>query len=93
MGHSRKDGAGFNVPFPQVLHLVFHQGDERGDNDAESAQGKGGHLEADGLATAGRQQRHRVAAVQNRQDNILLQRPELVVAPVLLQNLVNPFRV
>ena len=86
VGHSRKDGAGFDVPFPQVLHLILHQGDERGDDDAESAQGEGGHLEADGLAAAGGQQGERVPPVQDGEHDVLLQGTERVVAPILLQN-------
>ena len=87
--HARVDGGRFYMASFQVFHLVFHQCDERRDDEAQALQSQSGNLEADGLAAARGQQCQRVAAFQHRQDNILLQGPETIVAPVLLQDVVN----
>ena len=90
--HPRKYGHRLDVPFPQMRHLVLHQSDQRGDDEAETAQGDGRHLKADGLAATGGQQRQRVAPLQHRKDNILLHGTEPVVAPICFQYLMQARR-
>ena len=85
--HSGIDGTGLDAAGAQMLHLVLHQRNERGNHDAEAALDERRHLKADGLAAARGKQRQCVAVLQNRKDNVLLQRPEAVVPPIPLQRL------
>ena len=84
-GHAGVDGGGLDATPAEAIYLVFHQGDERGDDEAEAFGGQCGHLEGERLAAAGGHEREGVAAGADGADDLLLQRPEGVVAPVLLQ--------
>ena len=83
-GHAGVDGGGLDAAPAEVVDLVFHQGDERGDDEAEPFSGQGGHLEGERLAAAGGHEREGVAAGANGVDDLFLKRPEGVVAPILL---------
>ena len=67
--HARVDGGCLHAFAPQVFHLVFHQGDERSDDDASALLGDGGYLEGDTLAAARGHQPQRVAAGGNALDD------------------------
>jgi len=67
----RRDAAGL-----QRVHLVFHQRNQRRDDDRETVAREGGKLKAKRFATTGRQQREDVPARERILDDLLLQRPE-----------------
>ena len=69
----------------QRVHLVFHQRDERRDDDGEAVARERGKLEAERFAAASRQQREDIFARQRIADDFLLQRAERGEAEVLLQ--------
>jgi hypothetical protein len=60
----------------QGVHLILHEGDERGDNDGEAGPDEGGELEAEGFAAAGGQDGHNIPAGEGIADDLLLERPE-----------------
>ena len=81
--HARIDGYGFDAPAFEILHLVFHEGDEGRNDKAQTFVGKGGHLEANGFAAAGGQQCKGVVALHNGGDDLLLQWAESAMPPIL----------
>ena len=86
--HAGVDGQGADAPVAQVLHLVFHQGDEGRDDEAHALARQGRHLEGDGLAAARGHQAQRVFAAPDAADDVFLDAPEGVVVPVLFQQAV-----
>ena len=82
--HARMDGHGPDAPRLQVLHLVFHEGDERCNYQGDAVLHEGRHLETDALATAGRENSQHVLPVQCLRNDLLLHRPEGLIAPVFL---------
>ena len=83
--HARIDGCRRDAFVDEVRHLVFHQRNEGRDDDAEAVHGHRRHLETDALAATRRQQRERVVPSHHRVDDVLLQRAEAGIAPILLQ--------
>ena len=81
--HARIDGKGFDSPFPQVLHLIFHQGDKWGDDDANTFLSESGHLKCNRLTASGRHQSQCVFAFADTGNDLLLQVAEGVITPVL----------
>ena len=81
--HTGIYGKSLDTAFAQVVHLVFHQGDERSDDDAKSLLGKGRDLECDGLAATGRHQSQCVFAFTDTGNDLFLQIAERVISPVL----------
>ena len=71
----------------QAVDLVLHQRDQRRDDDVGALAPRRRDLVAQRLAAAGRQHDQRVAARQPARIASLLQRPQLVVAPVAAQGL------
>ena len=69
----------------QRVHLIFHQRDERRDDDGESGPHERGKLEAERFAAAGRQQGEDVLARERVADDFLLQRAERSEAEELFQ--------
>ena len=76
--------AGFHEA-PDGVHLVLHQGDERGDDDGRAFHHQGGELVAQGLAAARRHQDEGVAAIHQMPDDALLVTLERVEAEEMLQ--------
>lgn len=68
---------------PQILHLIFHQGDKRGDDDTNALLGESGHLKCNRLTASGRHQSQCVFAFADTGDDLLLQVAEGVITPVL----------
>ena len=64
------------------VELIFHQRDERRDDDGRAGQQHRGQLIAQRLAGAGRQNGERVFAVQHAPDDLFLARLEVLVAEV-----------
>ena len=83
--HARVDAEGADAAGAEVLHLVFHQGDEGGDHQAHAFAGQRGHLEGDGLAAARGHEAQRVAPAPDAADDVFLDAAERVVAPILFQ--------
>ena len=52
--HAGIYGERFDSAFAQILHLVFHQGDEGCNDNTKSTLGESGHLECDRFTTSGR---------------------------------------
>ena len=60
------------VTAAQVLHLVFHEGDKRRDNEAQSTHSHGGDLETQTFAATRRHECQRVATVYDGLNDLLL---------------------
>ncbi len=73
---------GVDAELPQGVDLVLHQGDERRDDERRSVGEDRGELVAERLAAAGRHHHHRVAAGEDRLDDLPLAGAEAVVAEV-----------
>lgn len=69
----------------QVVHLIFHQGDERRDDNTHSLSSKSRNLKGYRLAASGRHQSECVVSAADAFDNVALYSPEVGVAPVLAQ--------
>jgi len=80
------DGCRLDALAEQMVDLVLHEGDERRDDDTDAVHGEGWHLERDGLATARRHQSKCVVTGTYRLDNLTLNAPEIIIAPVSLQD-------
>jgi hypothetical protein len=65
--------------------LIIHQGDQRGDDEAEAFAAQGGDLIADALAATGRHQDERVATAHDAGDDIGLLAAEFGEAEDLTQ--------
>ena len=64
------------------IHLIFHQGDQGGDDERHAARHERRRLETERLASASRQDDDRIAAGQNGVHRVALQRTEGGVTPV-----------
>ena len=71
---------------PQRIDLVFHQRDQRRDDDVGASGDRRRHLVAERLAAPGRHHDQRVAAVEPRLDRLELQRPQALESPEPPQN-------
>ena len=71
----------------QMLHLVFHQGDQWGDNDTGAFAAERWHLKGDGLSAACRHQSQCVVSTAYRLNDFPLDTAKVIVAPILLENL------
>ena len=69
-------------------YLVFHQGDEGGDDQGDAVEHQGGDLVAQGLPAAGGHDAQHVPARQDGVNERLLPLPELAVTKVVFQRLV-----
>ena len=85
IAHTRIDSSGTDVSLAEVLHLVFHEGDKRRDNEAQSTHSHGGDLEAQTFAATRRHECQRVATVYDGLDDLLLQRTKIIVTKICLQ--------
>ena len=80
------DGCRLYAYLPQVLHLVLHQGDEWRDDNAQTVHAQRRHLECDALAASCRHESQRVATSTNALDDFTLNAAEIIVAPILFQD-------
>ena len=72
-----------------MRHLVFHQRDKRGDDDANTFFANGRHLESHRLAASSRHQPEGIATFADAFDDVKLDSPEAVVAPVTFENVMK----
>ena len=84
---SRIDGCCSDATTQEMVHLVFHQGNQRGDNDACSLLGKCWYLKGDRLTTSRRHQPQRVMSTADRLDDLTLNTAKIIVTPILSENL------
>ena len=82
VGKGTVDLGGGDAVAAQGVHLIFHQGDERRDNDGDAAAQDGGRLIAERLATAGGHDHERIAAVEDGLHGLFLERAEGGEAPM-----------
>jgi hypothetical protein len=78
-------GTGRNATPIQLVDLIFHQGDERRDDQGDAGQDDRGELIAKGRPGAGRHDREHIVAAQDRRNERLLSWPERLVAEVHAQ--------
>ena len=83
--HPGVNAQGLDAPEFKIVYLVFHQGDERSDDYADSVFHQRGDLEADGFASAGGQYGKSIPPLERRRDYLLLPAAERIVAPELFQ--------
>ena len=83
--HPRIDGRSGNVFLHEVSHLVFHQCNERRDDEAKSVHRHRRHLKADALAAARRQKRESILPRNYGIYDFLLEGAEGGVAPIFLK--------
>ncbi len=77
---------------PQVIHLVFHQRYERRYHQTDPFHAHDGYLKSKRLTPAGRHQPQCIPPLPYRLDDLLLQRPERGIPPIVIQYLVKQFR-
>ena len=70
----------------QVVHLVLHERDEWGDYYGHSFKHECRHLKREALAAPGGEQSEGVVSGEHGVDYLFLHGPELVIAPILLQD-------
>ena len=73
----------------ELRHLVLHQGDQRADHQHGAAQNQRRKLVAERLAAAGGHDHGGVVALHQALNDALLHGPERIVAPILLQGLLE----
>ena len=75
----------------EVIDLVFHQRDERADDDGDPIEGEGGELEAQALAGAGRHDDERIAAAEGVVHGLGLAGAKLAKAEVIADAVAEGF--
>ena len=78
--------------FAEGLALIFHQRNQRSNDQAKAASGEGRQLEANAFPTSGRQKREGVSTCRQVQHRAHLMRPKLVVPPMLFEQGQEVFR-
>src|SRR5208283_5412702 len=73
----------------ELRHLVVHKGDERAHHQHGAAEDERRKLVAERLPAAGGHDHRSVMAFHQALNDALLQRPERIVAPILLQGLLE----
>ena len=84
-GDGAVDGRGGDASAGQAIHLVFHQGDEGGDDQGGAGEETGGQLVDEGLAGAGGHHHQSMASGQEMLESLLLAGTESFKAEVLSQ--------
>ena len=69
-----------------MLNLVFHQGYERRDDYARAIRRESRHLKRDALASTRRHKAKGIPARTNTLDNLTLDAAEIIITPVLAEN-------
>ena len=79
------EGGSRDPPGIEVVHLVFHERDERRDDHGEAAEVQGRQLVAERLPAPGGHDRERVVTLKDRCDDRFLVRQECGIAPVFFE--------
>ena len=85
MIHTAVDGCRTDASSSQILDLVFHQGYQGGDDNADTFHRQSRHLEGDRFSTTRWHQSQSVMPRTDRLDDLTLYTAEIIVAPVLLK--------
>ena len=86
--HAGIDGQCLDASFAKVAYLVFHQGNQGSDDDAEPFLCQCRNLEGNGFPSSGRHKSQGVMPFPDAVDDIFLYAAERVVPPIFLQYLV-----
>ena len=84
--HAGIDAQGLDTPVVQLLDLVLHERDERGDHEGDPLLHQRGHLETHGLPAAGGQDREDIPAGHRLPDDVFLHGTEGLIPPIRPQN-------
>ena len=84
-GHARINGYGFNSSLPEVLHLIFHQGDKWSYNNTQTVFGKGRNLKSNGFPATRRHEAQCIPSFTDTFYDLLLYATERVISPVLFE--------
>ena len=76
----------------KVFHLVFHERDERGDDNGHPFHGERRHLKRDALSAACRHESEGVMTACNTADDIGLYAAEIIVSPVFAEYVAKFFQ-
>lgn len=87
VGEATVDGGGLDAAAAQLGNLIFHEGYQRRDHQADSGTGEGGYLKSDGLAATRGHEAQGVASAADAGDDVVLDAAEAVVAPVVAEQL------
>ena len=83
VGQGAVDERRFNAVGFQGINLVFHEGDQRGDDQRQSVEPQRGQLIAQRLAPARGHDHQRVPALHHAGDDLFLKRQKIVIAEVV----------
>src|SRR5688500_435858 len=81
------DAGSRDAAIHQGVDLIFHQCDERRNDDRQAWHRERGRLKAERLAAAGWQHDQRIAAVKNGAHRLGLERAKVVESPEAAKNL------
>ena len=84
--HRAVDARSGDTGLDQRTDLIFHQRNERRNDQSQSGEQHRGHLIADGLARTGRHDAQRVAPGEDGLHQLVLSRAERIVAEILFEN-------
>jgi hypothetical protein len=84
-GQGGVEECGGNAGGLEGVHLVFHQGDQGGNDDGQAGAEECGELEAEGFAAAGGEEGQDIAAGDGFADDLALERAEGGEAKVALE--------
>ena len=87
MGHAGIDTQGLYSPGCEILNLVLHQGDERGDDDGNPLPAHCRHLKTYGLSAPGRKNGKGIPSLKGRTHDVFLHGAETVITPIFFQYL------
>jgi len=90
MRHRAVQAAGRDAGIQQGIYLVFHQRNQRRNNEGQIRKDECRSLKAERLASSGGQNDNGVAAPADALHRLFLQWEELVEPPAFAQNLFNP---
>jgi hypothetical protein len=77
-------GSGIYTPVIEIIGLIFHEGDERGDDKGQAAKVHCRELVTERFSAAGSHDGKHVMSFKDRTDDLLLVRQETRAAPVFL---------
>ena len=88
-GQGTVDVGGRDTCLFQRLHLILHQGDQRGDHQGDPWEQQGRDLVAEGFAGAGGHDTQHIPALQQGIDENLLTGTETFVSKILFQGCIS----
>ena len=83
--HAGIDAQCADAAVVQILHLILHEGDQRGHDDRYPLPHQSRHLEAHGFTASGRENGKHIPVLQRSVYYVFLHRTEGVVPPIFLK--------